>query len=342
MKPGPAAVVGEHSGRGLHGWVLTDGAAGHESQSNGIVDAISSQYTVSSTKVSLTVRRSSLKSITRALLALRVPLPLRLLPAIYDIQLPSRPPDFVVSSGGNTLLASAVIARHFHAPNFYSGTLKGYPAREYSVIFTLVPQGISNNVVLPLAPMPGKILDAARSPVREFAVMLIGGTTKEYPFSAKDYQSIAKGMGDFSRRTGIKWLFTTSRRTGAEAEEIFRDVLRAETVEDMVLWRSSPRKVMSNYLRRSACVFCTEDSMTMIMEAIWSGRPVVSIGLEHARPSGHDLEVLLALEAGGFLQRITCAEFSAGRQAHVGRGSSLPPVPQMIVDAVSPFLKEEG
>lgn len=335
-------MVGENSGRELHVWVLTDGAAGHESQSIGIVDAISSRYVVSFSKVSLTVRRRYLKSITRALLALRVPLSLRFMRAIYDIHLPRRQPDFIVSSGGNTLLASAIIARHFNVPNFYSGTLKGYPTREYSVIFTLVPQGMANNVVLPLAPMPKKILDAARSPVRDFAVMLIGGATKEYPFSTMDYQSIAKGMMDFSHRTGIKWLFSTSRRTGAEAERAFQDVLSVETVEDMVLWQSAPRKVVSSFLRRSACVFCTEDSMTMIVEAVWSGRPVISIGLEHAKPSGHDLEVLLALEAGGFLQRITCAEFSAGRQVHIGGGGGLPPVPQMIVDAVSSFLKEKG
>ena len=122
-------------------WVLTDGRAGHESQSKGIVAALSSTRHVQVHWVSATLRSSFWRWILRIAARLLPPGSLyRLLPISYRLSpWPDSEPDIVISSGGDTLFMLGALSARHNAPSVFSGTTKRYPRSFLDCVFTVVP-----------------------------------------------------------------------------------------------------------------------------------------------------------------------------------------------------------
>lgn len=318
-------------------WLLSDGAPGHESQSEGVLDSLAGPQQRS--RVLLKVRSEFWRRLGRVLLQLHLPLPWRLLTLAYELDIPAgAPPRLVVASGGNTLLACALIARHYGAVSVYSGTLKNYPAHSVDLVISVTPQP-GNNLRLPVGPVPRVVSAVAELPPGEHLVLLVGGATREYPYSPADWRALAAGMRALSARSGRRWLLTTSRRTGTEAEDILAAELPADCIAERVFWGREPKRVLRDFLARGAQVFVTEDSLTMVGEAIWSARPVVSVGLAHAVPSDNDAEALAGFVRDGLLQRITCATLGEAR-LETGR-RELPPMRANIDRTITALLQRK-
>lgn len=291
-------------------WLLSDGAPGHVSQSQGLVDAIGRFRPLRVETVVLTVRRAWLKSLGRWLVN---GLPLQgqaLLRLVYAIDLPLGRPDLIVSSGGNTLLANVLLSRQFGTPNLYSGTLKRYRHGLFSTVYTVVPLSVPNNVVLSLPPVPANLAQPLAPGEAGVAAVLIGGDGAGYRYTAVDWRALAQQLNALGRARGWRWLITTSRRTGAEAEAILAQALAPDVIAELVLWGREPRKVVRQFLERSECVVVTEDSLTMVAEAIYSGRPVCAVSPPVAQPDGNDGAALQAYVARGLLTRAAVAELA--------------------------------
>lgn len=326
MKPGPAAS--RQAQAPLRCWLLTDGAPGHESQSRGIADAIARFRPLKIETVPLRVRRRWLKSAGRVLLRLEGTG--WLLESAHDITLPPGMPDLVVSSGGNTLLANALIARRYGVPNFYSGTPKGFDTAWYSCVFTVTAQGGASNVVLPLPPVPGELCaalaaagDASLAPL----ALLIGGDGA-VQYSAADWLALAAQTNAISARTGRRWLITTSRRTGAVVEDVLAREVAASAIAEAVWWSRAPRKVMRDFLARAAAVYVTGDSMTMVAEAIYAGRPVhvvmPALSPVQGRDDPQDAQALAGYVQAGFVRVAPIAHMARAEPLFAG-----PPVPDV-------------
>lgn len=287
----------------LQVWVLSDGAPGHLSQSRGIADALALRTSVQVTTVELRVRSPFWKRLGRLCLP-RIRNPLLWLSRIYEISLPVGAPELIVSSGGNTLLANALLAKECGAVNVYSGTLKGYAAVAYRCVFTVTPQGLCNNHVLPLPPVPGEL--ARPLPVSEgerTIAVLIGGDGAGYAYTEADWQCLATSLVQLARRERARLLLTTSRRTGASADAVLRQLIPAELLVDAVWWSDAPRKVVREFLQSASAVVVTEDSLTMVAESIYSGRPVVAVSPPAAAPNANDASALSAYVGRGLLTR---------------------------------------
>lgn len=309
-KAGAAAGIEPADGAAppLTCWLLTDGAAGHESQSRGIADAIARFRPVSVVVVPLRVRRRVLKSLGRVLL--RFGNVQWLLAAAHDIELPAGRPDFILSSGGNTLLANALLARRYGVPNFYSGTPKGFDNAWYSRIFTVTEQGGGSNVVLPLPPVPGSICAPMPVPAPDAPLALLVGGSGALPFTDADWTMLARGVNEISAATGRRWLVTTSRRTGADAENILVGAIAADVVVEAVWWSREPRKVMRDFLSRAGAVYVTGDSMTMIAEAIYAGRPVHVLMPAQGAHDAQDAAALAGYVRADFVRVVPIAEMA--------------------------------
>lgn len=320
-------------------WVLTDGSPGHESQSQGVIDALRRPLRVE--KIRLAVRSEFWRRLGRVLLQLHLPLPAWLLGASYEITLPAGPaPALIVASGGNTLLACALLARQRGAVSVYSGTLKNYPPHTVDLVISVTAQRAKRNLQLPIGPVPGEVSAVANTEPGEYLVMLIGGANREYPFSESDWRALVAGMCVLSQRSGKRWLVTTSRRSGEFVERLLAEELPAECVAERVLWGREPKRVVRDFLQRGAQIFVTEDSLTMVGEAIWSARPVVSIGLDHSSPSENDATALQGYVAAGLLQRVNCATLAAA-QLRTGK-QALPAVRERIEAAIENLLAAGG
>lgn len=291
----------------LTAWLLTDGAPGHESQSRGLVDAIGRFRPLDVVVVPLRVRRRLAKSAGRTLLRLRNPQ--WLMSLAYDLEPPPDRPALIVSSGGNTLLANALLARRHGVPNLYSGTPKGYDPAWYSRVFTVTPQGGgTHNVVLPLPPVPGALCAPMPAPSPDAPLLLLaGGDGGGFAWREDDWQALAQGMAAAHARTGRRWLVATSRRTGAVAESVLARALPADAVDDAVYWSREPRKVVRDFLARAAAACVTADSLTMVAEAIYAGRPVHVVSPASGAHDAQDAAALAGYARAGFIRQTGAA-----------------------------------
>lgn len=324
--------------RELTVWLLSDGAPGHLSQSRGIVDALATRRAVETHTIELRIRSSFWKRLGRLLLP-RIRDVGAWFERIYGIAPPPGRPDLIISSGANTLLASALLARRHRAPNVYSGTLKGYDPAAFGCVFSVVPLGVTCNHVLPLPPVPGELarpLPAVPSNEKRIAV-LIGGDGAGYVFKDADWRAFAAGLATLARREGARLLLTTSRRTGAAAEAILREALPAELLADAVWWSQAPRKVMRDFLAAARAIVVTEDSLSMVAESLYSGRPVLSVAPAVAQPNANDGAALRGYVERGLLARSPIAGLAEA--AFPSRTAAIPDVQAEIAEVVLSLLE---
>jgi uncharacterized protein len=318
-------------------WLLSDGAPGHLSQSQGIVDALASRADVRVTTIDLRVRSTFWKRLGRLLLPW-IRQPQAWLARVYDIDVPPGSPRLIVSSGANTLLANALLARQTGAANVYSGTLRGYAASAYRCVFTVVPLGVANNHVLPLPPVPGHLAKAMPAPesTDRLIAVLVGGDGAGYGFTAADWKRLALSLAQLADRHQARLLVTTSRRTGVQAESVLREHLPSAVLADAVWWSVAPRKVVRDFLAASVGVVVTEDSLTMVAESIYSARPVIAVFPPAASPNSNDAAALAAYVDRQLLAR--CSAAALADASFPARATALPDVQAEIASVLLPLL----
>ena len=322
-------------------WLLSDGAPGHLSQSRGIVDALATRRAVEITTIELKVRSPLWKRLGRLALP-RIRDTAGWFRRIYGAAPPPGQPALIVSSGANTLLANALLARLHRVPNVYSGTLKGYEPAAFGCVFSVVPLGVTCNHVLPLPPVPGELArPLPPAPGGEpLIAVLIGGDGAGYAFKDEDWRAFADGLAALSRRENARLLLTTSRRTGAAAETLLREHLPAELLADAVWWSQAPRKVMRDFLAAAQAIVVTEDSLSMVAESLYSGRPVLSVAPAVAQPNANDGAALRGYVERGLLARSPIAGLAEA--AFPSRTAAIPDVQAEIAEVVLSLLERSA
>jgi mitochondrial fission protein ELM1 len=284
-------------------------------QSIGISKALESELPHERVAISFQLRFKILRPLMRAL-ANFFPLLLNrfTLTLFYRHDaLPSKPPTLILSAGGNTLFANAAIARMYGVSNVFSGTTKGYRHKLVRLVFTVSPlENTTNNVVLDLPPAnfstaPG---DKQTKSVRRFYALLVGGEGAGYHYQDADWRLLAAALGEISQREGSKWLLTTSRRTGEQFESLLRLAVPSECCERAVWYATEPAKVVKSFLSECEAVFCTEDSLTMISEAIYAHKPVITLQPEVMQPDSNDARALQKYADLGFIRRLKITELA--------------------------------
>jgi hypothetical protein len=272
-------------------WALTDGAPGHQSQTAGLADALASNRALQLHWLDCRLRFEWLRPLMR-LLGPRMPRILQrsLLKYLYVLgTLPDQSPDLILSSGGNTLIAQICIAQISGAKSIYSGTVKASLQRYIDLIITVVPLPghRANNLVLPLPPVSISLSQKAdeqsmtdaeqdQSTKEKVGVVLIGGNGAGVTYDAEDWGNLILAMKDYFP-SEIRWLVTTSRRTGQAAELSLSKALaerKSVQIAQAVWWAQKPERVLPNFFQRADFIICTKDSLSMMAEAIYTNKPV--------------------------------------------------------------------
>ena len=270
-------------------WVLDHGVPGHSAQTEGALELLENECLVSK------VNYLKFDVTLRGWMRLPAKLSLSLLPAKSalklalsfhkGISLPNEKPDLIIGSGGTSLWLLYSLGRRFKIKTLYIGYPEGFPSYWYNVVLSPLPKpGISNLVESPriiTAIRPSKIaedVDDAGFPIREkkLVAVLIGGKSRSHHFEAKDWKNLAEGLNILGEK-GFRFVLTTSRRTGTNAERILKNIIKTDFLKDVVWWSETPQKKVSVFLGRSDRVLVTRDSLTMVSEAIDSGRPTCAI-----------------------------------------------------------------
>lgn len=266
-------------------WIVSEGSPGHVSQSVGLVEAMKARVAVKPVQV---FGRTTAPGWARSLIRVYMgkegrALPSWLLPKVAKIEIPddAPAPDLIVSSGGKTVFAARSWAQNFDVPFVFIGLRKPFPPNWFHTVVTHIAAESQepNALFVNLIPTPVTPTFIATKGVleRNTWAMIIGGTSRSHRFKKKDWIGIAEAMNTLAHREGVRWLLTTSRRTGVEAEFVLRQKLNPDVLRDAIWWSEQPRRELYQFIARSEVLCVTQDSVTMLTEAICSGKPVVAV-----------------------------------------------------------------
>lgn len=297
-------------------WIIDEGSQGHVVQSRGLVRELAKfvPVEVSEFKARLTVPDGLAKSMVKRLLHR-----FRwrwLLAGTHRIDpLPEESPDLIVASGPRSLLALEYFAKTRGCPSvFVQGTIH-VPKGVVDVIMR--PPGDSpreDKIFIPLlfTEITPETLAAERAAWQEHTgnqlpplrALFIGQSSAKIRFRESDWQHLTDFVNAAWKTDGIRWLVTTSYRTGIEREKFLQQRIDPQALHDAVWYSQAPRKVTREFLARADRVFVTMDSLTMMSEAVSSGKPVVAIRPESFVSDPHDSHhrYLAGLEASELIR----------------------------------------
>lgn len=275
--------------------VLSDGRPGHFNQSRGVVRALSEFRRVQVSWLDVKLRCSLFRRLLGSMLnATKRRISLYSLYSAYSIsQKLDVSPDLIISAGGNTLYANALLARFLECRNLFAGNIRRLKERQFSGIITPDAAYMGNPRYI-VAPTPTAIVpQEVQASAQDYRlqhglsdertwVLLVGGNGGGIRYRADDWINLCSAMKNLAETYGIHWLIITSRRTGKRVESILAKNLDSCWVSRLERYSDGHP---SNYKAILGCgerLFCTEDSSMMVVEGVAAGRMVETLRPEHA------------------------------------------------------------
>ncbi|MEM6384344.1 MAG: ELM1/GtrOC1 family putative glycosyltransferase [Pseudomonadota bacterium] len=264
----------------FHILLLTDGRPGHENQSDGVVMAVERAL---GRKPTVTPRRlGQLKQQRFARHVLAKTGSVRLTTAIASLSKEdsATAPDMVVSTGGDTLAANALLARQYGVPNIAVGSLRGLSPELFSMVLHIDPALATTPrhwIGLKPAAVDRTLRPAQTDADRATGVVLLGGPTDAEPIAADAVERFLVEAANWRESQAIETLaIIGSRRTPdswvAAARKIAQrdpDALRFYAASEL------PFSGVRAMLLGASAAFVTGDSSSMVTEAVYAGVPTV-------------------------------------------------------------------
>ena len=168
------------------------------------------------------------------------------------------------------------------------------------------------------------------------AGFLVGGNAGPFRYRRREWDRLLAFIAEISKAWGTRWLISTSRRTPDYVADKFAELARNESVVARFIdYRTQGPGTLPEVFGKAEVILCTEDSSTMISEAVSARLPVVGVAprahrftdeeqklsrVPHAKPL-----VLRAADRGAYARRFRpCAVPRSSRSSRI-RSTRLPP-----------------
>lgn len=285
-------------------WILDDGKPGHRNQSLGLAEAIDRQANAVIETISLPHEAGFFSRMKKAREQAR--------------ELPR--PDLIIAAGHRT-----------HIPLIYLVNKTG--ARSVVLMRPSLPCAWFDHCLIPQHDFPqgekkpgnviltkGALNRVTSDPEAKdgSGLFLIGGESKEFGF---DGESLASGIAEIVEHCpDTKWTITDSRRTPENFLESLKDIQVSAFPH-----QQTDADWLPGHLQSASMVWVTEDSVSMIYEALGSGAQVGLLPMPRKRKAGRVARGVEALIEEGLL----CG-YDAWQQSH-----ELPQVEATLAEAES-------
>ena len=227
--------------------------------------------------------------------------------------IPKNKPDLIISTGGNTANLNVWFSKIYKCKNILNGALRGLREELFTHITTVIDLGYKNQIILDVAPSvitKEKLKESGIEFIKnkklsindKYYTLLIGGDGAGYNYDNKFYNNLIEFVKNISIKKNIKWLITTSRRTPLDIEREMKEKLK-DYCAYFVDYNKNPEKVMSSFLSLSEKVFVTEESSSMISEAILSEKDVFTIGIINNKSDNNYKKILDKFVKSGYIIR---------------------------------------
>jgi len=296
--------------------VLSDGRPGHYNQSLAVADAVEEIESAEVRVMEVKVKKST-KYLLRMMLNsnigrkwLQQVMRPEMISWFYDGYVYEEKPDIVISSGKDTSMLNALLGLMYGVKTLFIGNPKKLDHRLFTAVLTLIDLGFDNQVVLDVAPTRryrGDIETFCKEhrldPHATYYTLLIGGDGSGYRYSEKEYEKLIDLVNH--TKEDVKWLVTTSRRTPLEMEMQMQKKMNTAM---FVAYNQKPQKVIGAFLALSDVVFVTEESASMVSEAVASGKKVVTLVPEVVVLDKNYGKILNKFEDEEKIKRVQCAD----------------------------------
>lgn len=301
--------------------IIKDDKPGHYNQTKGLANEIKKEYPDSEIEyIDIQIRSKLRRKLLKNLLNFfpsffRNKNSIKYLDFFYkEYSIPLNRPDIIISTGGNTASINTWFSKLYSSNNILNGALRGLREELFTYITTVIDLGYKNQIVLDVAPslITKDSIEIAKKEFskknkfdlsKTYYSLLIGGSGSGYNYSNKFYDDLIEFVKKTSNCDNIEWLITTSRRTPLEIERKLENELK-EYTSYFVSYNKKEEKILLPFLGMSEKVFVTEESSSMISEAISSGKSVFTLGINESRPNNNYLKILDKFESQNLIKRV--------------------------------------
>jgi mitochondrial fission protein ELM1 len=331
---------------------LADNRPGHYHLSQGVIAALERIRPVEVTRIEVTRKWIVPTRWLRARINAKTFFPPRMLRMSYRIDAYALPKaDLVVSAGGETQMPNICVSRFLGGvPTIFCGSiLRGLEADNFSLIISSYDRDATSPrhivTLKPSAIDPDKLGRPKIIPRYgpdlhpKVAGLLIGGNAGRLRYRRKDWVRLVAFVAELSKSWGTRWLVSTSRRTPDFVADRIAELAQDENViARFVDFRTAGPGSLPEILAKADVIVCTEDSSSMISEAISARLPVVGVAPKAHRFTDEERLYRDFLIRNNWCRVLPIAELTPGNFARAL--SEISPLQENPLDALAAKLKE--
>jgi len=329
---------------------LADTRPGHYHIAQGVITALSRLRPVDVTRIEVKRKWIVPTRWLRARINAKTFYPPRMLRMAYRIDAQELPEaDLVVSAGGETQMPNICVTRLLGVPNIFCGSLlRGLEPDNFSLIISSYERdAVSPKHLVVLKPTSidpdalGRPATVPRfGPDRHPKIvgLLIGGRAGRFHYKRKEWEKLLRFTAEVSRAWGTRWLISTSRRTpDAVADRIAELAKDGSVVAKFIDFRTAGPGTLPEIFAKSDAIVCTEDSSSMISEAVSARLPVVGVAPQRHRFTEEERLYRDFLMRNGWSRTLQIDDLSP--ETFLRALSEIEPIQENPLDALAEKLK---
>lgn len=310
--------------RKLRVLLLADDKPGHYHLAEGVIAALARRRAVDVARIEVRRHRVFPNRMLADALASGLMSPVAVLRLAYGIRAESLASDLVVSAGGDTIVPNAALAKVLGALNIFCGTLR----RLSSAHFSLIVSSYESHRALPrhlVTLKPNAIDPDAPERRRErpaqlqngyplLAGLLVGGDSGLFKYGQDEWAKLREFLETSHRSGGTRWIVSTSRRTGAPVADGFAELAKSSvSIAELIDYRTAGPGSLGRLFQQADAILATEDSSTMISEAVSQRLPVVGVSPAEHGFKKDEAEYRALMLANAWCRFVPIAELTPGR-----------------------------
>jgi len=295
---------------------LSEGVAGHDGQVLGVIKTLrDAGYDVSTKTVSVRWKihflRGLLRLLSRKLSKYPNFISRKLILFCYKFASVNEV-DVIISGGANLAPLNLAISKSLKVKNIHLSTPRDWKISDFSAYITsskvstspsnLVPEIVPNQFDPKTCKELGtKFISEKGIEGLKFSLLVLGGDGIGYTYTKREWIEIIDNFSSFCETKESNPLFITSRRTPKEIENLIKE--RFEVSMSVLFHSEKARGKFDHLLYLAHDIFVTEDSSTMISEAISSGKKIASIFPQNIKAPEKYSQIIMKYESLGFIER---------------------------------------
>jgi mitochondrial fission protein ELM1 len=171
------------------------------------------------------------------------------------------------------------------------------------------------------------------------AGLLIGGNAGPFRYRREEWDRLLAFAAELAREWGTRWLVSTSRRTS----DSVADKIAALAKDDSVIarfidYRAAGPGTLPEIFAQAEVILCTEDSSTMISEAVSARLPVVGVAPAAHRFTDEEQDYRDFMIRNGWCRVLSIAALTP--ETFAKALSEITPLRDNPLDALAAKLKE--